>query len=307
MNLRNKHRTRYDLNALSITYPELQEFIRPNNYGDDSIDFFDPAAVKALNKSLILHYYGIKNWDIPINFISPAIPDRADYVHHLADILYSKDEKRIETKNNKITCLDIGVGANCIYPIIGAAEYGWNFIGSDIDTNAIKSAKDIVEANEVLNGKVQIRLQKDPTIIFEGILKENEKVDVVICNPPFHTSFSDAKAVTAKKLKNLDSEIIDKAIKNFGGKSTELWCHGGEVKFIHDMIYQSQNYADSVLRFSTLVNKQANVPQAELSLKKFGALEVQVKAIGQGNKRSRIISWTFQNKKKQQEWAEARW
>jgi hypothetical protein len=31
----------------------------------ETIDFSDPYAVKALNKSLLTSYYNIKNWDIP--------------------------------------------------------------------------------------------------------------------------------------------------------------------------------------------------------------------------------------------------
>ena len=26
--------------------------------------------------------------------------------------------------------LDIGTGANCVYPLLGASIYGWNFIGT---------------------------------------------------------------------------------------------------------------------------------------------------------------------------------
>jgi 23S rRNA (adenine1618-N6)-methyltransferase len=63
--------------------------------------------------------------------------------------------------NNDITCLDIGVGANCIYPILGISEYNWNFIASDINTNSIASAKKIIKSNTILNGKVKFRVQKD--------------------------------------------------------------------------------------------------------------------------------------------------
>jgi 23S rRNA (adenine1618-N6)-methyltransferase len=40
----------------------------------------------------------------------------------------------------------IGIGANCIYPIIGNAEY-WSFVGTDIDEKAIENCSTIIEAN----------------------------------------------------------------------------------------------------------------------------------------------------------------
>lgn len=86
---RNRHRSRYDFDALSVSCPELIPFLAPTAYGDISIDFADPLAVKMLNKALLKHFYGIEYWDIPADFLCPPIPGRADYVHHLADLLAS--------------------------------------------------------------------------------------------------------------------------------------------------------------------------------------------------------------------------
>ena len=43
--------------------------------------------MKALNKALLAHFYAVKHWDIPDGFLCPPVPGRADYVHHLADLL----------------------------------------------------------------------------------------------------------------------------------------------------------------------------------------------------------------------------
>jgi 23S rRNA (adenine1618-N6)-methyltransferase len=40
-----------------------------------------------------------------------------------------------------VRVLDIGVGANCVYPLIGHAEYGWRFLGVDIDEAALANAQ----------------------------------------------------------------------------------------------------------------------------------------------------------------------
>jgi 23S rRNA (adenine1618-N6)-methyltransferase len=55
--------------------------------GEPSVNFADPQAVKMLNKALLAHFYGVAHWDIPEGFLCPPVPGRADYVHHLADLL----------------------------------------------------------------------------------------------------------------------------------------------------------------------------------------------------------------------------
>src|SRR3954469_1398520 len=195
---RNKHRQRYDFKTLIEGLPTLAPFVKQNAHGDESIDFFDPKAVKALNKALLHQYYNIEYWDVPKDYLCPPIPGRADYIHYIADLLSSS-----ALKGSKITCLDIGVGANCIYPIIGSQEYSWSFIGSDIDAKAIHSASSILEKNKCLKGKLELRLQNDSSQLFKGILKEKEMIDVSICNPPFHLSAREAYAGSIRKLENL--------------------------------------------------------------------------------------------------------
>jgi len=60
-----QHRNGYDFTVLVQAQPTLSQYVRPNAYGDDSIDFANPQAVKALNQALLKHYYGVAMWDIP--------------------------------------------------------------------------------------------------------------------------------------------------------------------------------------------------------------------------------------------------
>ncbi|CAG0910651.1 unnamed protein product, partial [Cyprideis torosa] len=98
------------------------QFVSKNKFGNESIDFSNPLAVKALNKSLLLHHYNITYWDIPKTNLCPPIPGRADYIHYIADLL-SLSNKNLIPMGEDVRGLDIGVGANCIYPIIGHQEY----------------------------------------------------------------------------------------------------------------------------------------------------------------------------------------
>lgn len=288
---RNKHRGRYDFKSLIKSCPELEAFVIVNKYQDQTINFFDPNAVKTLNRALLLHYYGIKHWDIPENYLCPPIPGRADYIHHIADLIETTNQS---PKNSSIKCLDIGVGANCIYPIIGFKEYGWSFVGSDIHPISVKSARKLIETNPELKDKIEIRTQNNSDHIFKGILKQDENFHITLCNPPFHSSAKEAQAGTQRKLKNLTGKKQTKTTLNFGGKSNELWCKGGEKRFIQQMILESDQFKNSCQWFTTLVSKETSLPLTYQTLKKVNAKKIKTIDMGQGNKKSRIVAWTFQ-------------
>ena len=290
---RNRHRERYVFSELIESCPELAPFVRPNDYGDESIDFFKPEAVMMLNRALLMRHYNITTWEIPRGYLCPPIPGRADYIHHIAELLGGKTGLR---------CLDIGVGANCVYPIIGVKEYDWFFVGTDVDPVAIASAKKIVKNNAHLQEKVELRLQKDTRHIFEGIIQKGERFDVTICNPPFHSSLAEAQAGTERKLRNLKQKQPTELTKNFGGQNNELWCLGGEEKFVRDMINQSEEFSQSCLWFSTLISKSDHLQSTYKALERAGATDTKTIPMGQGNKVSRIVVWTFLNKMEQKKW-----
>ena len=220
MHPKNKHQGRYDLEMLSLANPALKAFVKPNAYNDLSIDFANPKAVKALNKALLAHNYQIAEWDIPDQFLCPPIPGRADYIHYLADLIDAD-------KSKKMTGLDIGVGANAIYPLIGHREYGWDFIGADINANAIKNAQAIVDANG-LNNRIQLRLQSNEHQIFKGIIQADDAFDFSMCNPPFHASLEDAQAGTQRKMNGL--------AKNAGKHPTKTIRETWKAAGIHSAI-----------------------------------------------------------------------
>jgi 23S rRNA (adenine1618-N6)-methyltransferase len=303
---RNKNRERYDLSALIIANPELKSYVKPNKFGDDSVDFSNPEAVKYLNKALLNHYYGIENWDFPDENLCPPIPGRADYIHHIADLLSGNNFGRIPV-GDKITCLDIGTGASCIYPIIGVTEYQWKFIGTDINAESIASAKNIVNSNAQLKDKIECKLQKRPKNIFRGILAEVDKVDLSICNPPFHSSLEEAEKGTRRKIKNLSGETVKTPELNFSGINDELICKGGEIQFLENMIRESKLRPKSCFWFSTLVSKKSNLKKVAKVLEEMKAVQVKTIPMGTGNKSSRIVAWTFLSTIEQTEWRETRW
>ncbi|CAK2017938.1 Ribosomal RNA large subunit methyltransferase F [Vibrio crassostreae] len=322
---RNQHTGRYDFELLVAALPELKEHLIKNPVGEDTINFSDPLAVKLLNKALLAHHYGVKHWDIPAGYLCPPIPGRADYIHRVADILNS-DGQGEPYNHASVKALDIGVGANCIYPIIGATEYKWRCTGTDVDPVSIKTANFIAESNVNLKGKIRARLQADSESIFKGVIKDNERYDVTICNPPFHSSLEEAEKGSQRKLDNLaanrakkagqsfkpetnkkpakqnKSTKQDKPTLNFGGQKAELWCPGGEAAFIMKMARESQLFATQVLWFTTLISKKDNVDMVRSELGKLRAKQVKVVEMSQGQKVSRFIAWTFMDDEQRQEW-----
>ncbi|MEZ8022118.1 23S rRNA (adenine(1618)-N(6))-methyltransferase RlmF [Vibrio sp. 1F255] len=322
---RNQHTGRYNFELLVAALPELKEHLIKNPVGEDTINFSDPLAVKLLNIALLAHHYGVKHWDIPAGYLCPPIPGRADYIHRVADILNS-DGQGEPYNHASVKALDIGVGANCIYPIIGATEYKWRCTGTDVDSVSIKTANFIAESNPNLKGKIRARLQADSESIFKGVIKDNERYDVTICNPPFHSSLEEAEKGSQRKLDNLAANRakkagqsfkpemnkkpvkLDKSTKqdkptlNFGGQKAELWCPGGEAAFIMKMARESQLFATQVLWFTTLISKKDNVDMVRSELGKLRAKQVKVVEMSQGQKVSRFIAWTFMDDEQRQEW-----
>jgi len=279
---RNKHKAGYDFKSLIQSSPALSSFVSKNKYGNESLDFANPTAVKALNSALLKFYYNVSFWDIPKGYLCPPIPGRADYIHHVAELVDYK-------KGPEIKMLDIGVGANCVYPLIAHAEYGWSVVGTDVDTAALSNAEKIVKEN-ALDSAISFRLQTDKTKIFQNIIGKDDYFDLTISNPPFHSSIEEARAGSEKKNRNLG---LRKNSSNFGGQNNELWCEGGEVEFIKNMIEESSQFKSQCHWFSTLVSKSTTVPLVYEELKKHRIHSVRTLDMAQGQKKSRIIAWKF--------------
>lgn len=292
---RNPHAGRYDFAALCKSCPDLQSHLRPNPMGDQTIDFGDAKSVLCLNQALLAHYYQVHEWQIPEGYLCPPIPGRADTIHYLADLLASRNPDKPSTREG-INVLDVGTGANCIYPIIGSQSYGWNFVGTDIDAAAIQAARTIVASNPCLSKLVKIVHQKDRTSIFNGIIGKDH-YDLTMCNPPFHASKEEARAGSQRKLKNLGKgrKGGSPTQLNFGGQNAELWCPGGEVRFITRMIQESTRFAPQVTWFTSLVSKSESLPPLRKALAGTRVKHVVVINMSQGQKRSRLLAWSFRD------------
>lgn len=288
---RNLHKQGYDLPSLVESYAALAPHVTTNAHGNLSITFADPLAVKALNAALLKRYYNINDWDIPEGALCPPIPGRADYIHYIAELPGLGEPK--------ITLLDIGTGANGIYPLLACQIYGWHCVGSDINTQSLENVASIIAINPSVKGRFTLRTQHDKNRIFDGIIQAGEFYDVSVCNPPFHASQDEAVRASQLKLTKLarnrgeQKPASRSPTLNFGGLEAELWCKGGERLFLKKLIKESQMFSTQCRWFTSLVSKAENVKPAKKMIRKLGAIDIREIEMKQGNKITRILAWTF--------------
>ena len=295
---RNLHRNSYDFELLMSAVPELKHYVFKNDYDTLTINFSIPKAVRLLNKALLLRYYQVKEWDIPEGNLCPPIPGRADYVHYLADLL-AEDNGEIPT-GNSIEGLDIGTGANLVYPLIANSSYGWKMLGTDINQDSLDNAQNILNQNPDLS--IHLKHQPDSEHIFKNIISKDDQFTFSMSNPPFHESEEDAMLGNRRKNNNLRKKKVEKANLNFSGNASELWCEGGEMAFIKKMIHQSVEFSSNVLWFTSLVSKKDNLHQLTTLLKNLKVSEFKTIDMAQGQKISRILAWTFVPKENRKSW-----
>lgn len=287
---RSRHREGYDFTALIACVPALQSFLRKSPAGTDTIDFGNPVAVKTLNQALLHHHYGIANWAIPADYLCPPIPGRADYVHLAADLLAG--DKTIPTGPD-MRVLDIGTGANAIYPLIGVVEYGWSFVATDIDADALRSARAILASNPQIADRIDLRLQWSRHQCLADVIKPKETFHLTLCNPPFFRNMREATESTQRKVSNLKGKPGAPPVRHCAGKAGELCCPGGELGFITRLIEESAHRPTLSLWFTSLVSKSDHLPDLQRTLRHAGASRVRVLDMAQGQKKSRVLAWSF--------------
>lgn len=276
--------------ALVEVSPDLAPFVTRTPRGEASIDFTHPRAVLELNRALLALHYGVLAWDLPRGRLCPPIPGRVDYLHHLADLLAEGGEI---PRGPGVRVLDLGTGASLIYPLLGHAEYGWSFVGTDIDAGALDHAEALAEANG-LGEAVELRLQGKPAQVLEGMLQPDERFAACLCNPPFHASGAAAREGSQRKWEKLGrGEEEGRPLLNFGGQARELWCRGGELAFITTLIRESAEAPQACRWFTTLVSRSEHLKRLQAACREAGAADLRVVEMGQGQKRSRFLAWRF--------------
>lgn len=272
----------YNFDLLVEQHPPLNPFVFENQYGIKTIKFANSEAVKALNTALLKAHFGITHWNIPESTLCPPIPGRLDYLLHVADLLPKAD----------IHLLDIGTGANLIYPILATRHFNWKCTATEVNLDSLSNAQEIINNNSALKD-IELRHQQFKSHILEHIIQPTDSFDVVVCNPPFYKNRTDTEKSNRRKHQNL--QLREENTKNFGGLSNELWYKGGEEAFIKKMVEESVQFKDQVHWFTAIVSQKENLKNIKRAINKTKPIDVKIVEMEQGNKQSRFIAWRFRS------------
>lgn len=280
----------YDLDRLTAAVPLLKNYLKKSKVGRLTLDFAKPEAVKLLNKALLKTQFKVEFWDVPKDALCPPIPGRLDYILYLADLLATENGGEIP-KGKEVSILDIGVGANCIYPLLAQRQFGWRCVGTDIDGDSLKAANAIVVANG-LKKSIELRHQTFADQIFTGVVMPDERFDACICNPPFYASAAEAEASNLRKWQKMGRpNEYKRAVRNFAGRENELATLGGEKAFVLQMVDESLARPQLCRWYTSLLAKSQHETPIYQALKRAKVKRVEVIPMGQGNKVSRVIAW----------------
>ncbi|KAM0942371.1 putative 23S rRNA (adenine(1618)-N(6))-methyltransferase [Dioscorea sansibarensis] len=300
-----------DFALLGSLYPSFQSFLLPSRRpgGRPTIDWSDFNATRELTRVLLLHDHGV-HWWIPDGQLCPTVPNRSNYIHWLQDLLSSDVVPPFQSSEEKVRGFDIGTGANCIYPLLGASLLGWSFVGSDVTKIALEWARKNVQSNPHLSELIEIRNACDPSSsgnvendvireeapegsthnpnmwsgccselpVLVGVIKDGEKFDFCMCNPPFFESVEEA---------GLNPRT------SCGGTFEEMVFPGGERAFITHIIDDSLQLKHSFRWFTSMVGRKANLKFLVSKLHEVGVSVVKSTEFVQGHTARWGLAWSF--------------
>ncbi|XP_068656907.1 uncharacterized protein [Aristolochia californica] len=310
-------RNRYSENApdfrlLASLYPSFEPFVYYSRGGWPRIDWTDYNATRELTRVLLDHDHNVKWW-IPDGQLCPAVPNRSNYIHWIEDLLSSDIISRFDGCGDKVRGFDIGTGANCIYPLLGASLLGWSFVGSDVTDIAIEWARKNVDSNPHLLDLIEIRRVGDDSEVEDsaditvkyseetffgqntdqsrvdkkthaglpvllGVVRDSENFDFCMCNPPFFKTIEEA---------GLNPET------SFGGTHEEMVCPGGEQVFITKIIEDSVELKQSFRWYTSMVGRKANLKFLVSKLREVGVSIVKTTEFVQGQTSRWGLAWSF--------------
>ena len=217
-----------------------------------------PGASIELTKALLEEDFGLR-WSMPEDRLCPTIPQKLNYLHWIEDLLalggtqQSAFERGVDTESRDwVRGVDIGTGASCIYPLLGAAMHpNWTFDALELDPRSLACARDNVHANADLllsstNGPPGDGIEhsaagtrvvahqaaagydgRDEGGVLVGPWMDGlpaREWDFCMCNPPFFSSMDEAASKPSTACR---------------GQEVEMVCPGGEVAFVGRIIYDS--------------------------------------------------------------------
>ena len=261
-----------------------------------TIDFTDPHACRELTRVLLLHDFNIK-WGVPDGALVPALTNRLNYLAWLQDLLVLDSPAHMKEASDPYipTVLDIGCGANLIYPLLGAATSGWRFVGADVSKRAVAWAERNRSANPEIADLIEVRLVKPTSSQREFFrseahvtedMKGIEEDDNEELHNEVETRARWRSTIASSTAEDQKLGIISHAIRSderftftmcnppffegieeagsnpataYGGSHLEMAYPGGELAFVRNMVEDSKRLWDRIHWFTTMLGKKATM------------------------------------------------
>lgn len=321
-----------DFAHLASLYPSFKPFVFFSRDGRPRIDWTDFNATRELTRVLLLHDHRL-NWWIPDGQLCPTVPNRSNYIHWIEDLLSSDIiVKPTSNGGDKVRGFDIGTGANCIYPLLGASLLGWSFVGSDVTDVALEWAEKNVRDNPHISELIEIRKVENgkETLPLEGshnemLVSTSSKIDLTE-NMGRETALSPSSSLNSSNLhpnankrycgppillgvvregEEFDFcmcnppffETMEEAGLNpktsCGGTPMEMICPGGEKAFITRIIEDSVTLKHTFRWYTSMVGRKFNLKILTSKLWEVGATVVKTTEFVQGQTCRWGLAWSF--------------
>ncbi|WWD17985.1 hypothetical protein CI109_102431 [Kwoniella shandongensis] len=270
-----------DFARLASRYTEFAPYVTVGEDGHVSLDFQDPAALRALTRCLLK-----EDWDLDVDLredrICPTLTNRLDYLLHVLDL---EPFLPLTSTSKPLRILDIGTGAVAIYPLLlHRLRPSCEVIATEIDDTSYVHALSVFETNNIPSSSISIQKSPAPDPIFFPLLHSDDSFDVTICNPPFFGSEEEMRH--GQELKAQGSHAAPTAAIN------ELITPGGEVAFIGKMIEESLRTGTRCEWYTSLIGKFSSLAPLIDLLRKHKIDNYLLKSIKQAKTTRWILGWS---------------
>ncbi|XP_066455727.1 RNA N6-adenosine-methyltransferase METTL16 [Eleutherodactylus coqui] len=283
MHPRNRYKDKPpDFAYLASKYPEFKQHVNVGLSGRLGLNFKDPGAVRELTCTLLKEDFGL-TIDIPLERLIPTVPLRLNYIHWVEDLINFHDSDKTTIRRG----IDIGTGASCIYPLLGATLNGWYFLATEVDDICYNYAKKNVEQNHLAD---LIKVVKVPqkTLLMDALKEESGIIyDFCMCNPPFFANQLEAQGVNSRNPRRPPPSSV-----NTGG-ITEIMAEGGELEFVKRIIHDSLQLKKRLRWYSCMLGKKCSLAPLKEELRIQGVPKVAHTEFYQGRTMRWALAWSF--------------
>ncbi|KAJ2780119.1 ATP-dependent DNA/RNA helicase [Coemansia javaensis] len=256
----------------------------------NTIDFGDPEAVRALNSALLRVYFDL-DVQLPPDSLCPAVANRLGYVEWIRDSVLAE----LGPGSRLLPGLDVGTGASCIYPLLGARVLPrCSFVGTDVNAESIAAARANVGRNG-LQDRIALFLSRDRAATLpldaEGFpLPPSTAADgsafaFSMCNPPFYRDRAEREQLARAKSRppGLSTD----------GKDDELYTAGGEDAFLARMVDESARLGARIHWYTTMTGRKATLAALKTRVRAARARRVREGSLVHGRTTRWVLAWSF--------------